>query len=109
MVVEIVPPSEREQQRRKRITAAVVEQQDVIRARRENDQLLSLQSELAEARRQNTELQQLSEEDQALHPSDKRTLLHLRYLNKCTHAWIAKITGNIYTVHIAACHRALYS
>ena len=99
----MVPPSAREQQRRERQTAAVVEQQVT---RRENDQLLSLQSELAEARRQNTQLQQLSEEDQALHPSNKRTLLHLRYLNKCTHAWIAKITGNIYTVHIAACHRA---
>ena len=42
-----------DQQRRERMTAAVVEQQVT---RRENDQLLSLQSELAEARRQNTQL-----------------------------------------------------
>ena len=72
MVVEIVPPSEREQQRRERITAAIVEQQDVIRARIENDQFLSLQSELAEARRQNTQLQQLLEEDSERHPSNKQ-------------------------------------
>ena len=46
--------------------------QDVVRARRENDQLLSLQSELADARRQNTQLQQLLEEDSEKHPSNKK-------------------------------------
>jgi hypothetical protein len=81
----------------------LVDQTRVLEAEAEG---VSLRSELTTTQRQ---LQQLSEEDQALHPSNKRTLLHLRYLNKCTHAWIAKITGNICTVHIAACHRALYS
>ena len=60
MVVEIIPPSDRLQQRRERITAAIAEQQAT---RREDEQLHSLQSELAEARRQNAQLQQLLEED----------------------------------------------
>ena len=51
------------------MTAAIVEQQA---ARRENEHLLSLQSELAEARRQNTQLQQLLEEDSEKHPSNKQ-------------------------------------
>ncbi len=41
-------------------------------ARRENDQLLSLQSELLTARRQITQLQQLLEEDSDRHPSNKK-------------------------------------
>ena len=41
-------------------------------ARRENDQLLSLQRELATARRQNAQLQSLLEEDSASHPSNKK-------------------------------------
>ena len=84
----------------------LVDQTRVLEAEAEG---VSLRSELTTTQRRADQLQQLSEEDQALHPSNKRTLLHLRYLNKCTHAWIAKITGNICTVHIAACHRALYS
>ena len=51
------------------MTAAVVEQQVT---RRENAQLLSLQTELAEARRQNTQLISLLEEDSASHPSNKK-------------------------------------
>ena len=78
----------------------LVDQTRVLEAEAEG---VSLRSELTTSQRRTDQLQQLSEEDQALHPSNKRTLLHLRYLNKCTHAWIAKITGNICTVHIAAC------
>ena len=69
MVVEIIPPSDRLQQRRERMTAAIVEQQAT---RRENEQLLSLRSELAESRRQNTQLQQLLEEDSERHPLNKQ-------------------------------------
>ena len=72
-------------------------------------EVVSLRSELTETQRRADQLQQLLEEDQALHSSDKRTQLHLRYLNKCTHARTAKITGNICTVHIAACHHALHN
>ena len=36
-------------------------------------------------------LELLWNSDQALHPFNKRTLLHLRYLNKCTHAWILRL------------------
>ena len=67
-------------------------------------EVVSLRSELTETQRRADQLQQLLEEDQALHSSDKRTQLHLRYLNKCTHARTAKITSNICTMHIAACH-----
>ena len=72
-------------------------------------EVVSLRSELTRTQRRADQLQQLLEEDQALHSSDKRTQLHLRYLNKCTHARTAKITSNICTVYIAACHHALLS
>ena len=91
MVVEIVPPSAREQQCSERITAAIVEQQDVIRARRENDQPLSLQSELAESRRQNTQLQQLLEEDSERHPSNKQA--------KAAQASLTKVRKELAELH----------
>ena len=75
MIVDNIPPARREttgdrlQQHRERMTAAVLESQA---SRRENEQLLSLQSELADARRQNTQLQQLLEEDSERHPSNKQ-------------------------------------
>ena len=65
-------------------------------------EVVFLRSELKTTQRRAGQLQQLSEEDQALHPSNKRTL-------KCMHARTAKITGNICTVYIAACHHAMYS
>ena len=72
-------------------------------------EVVSLRSELTGTQLRADQLQQLLEEDQALHSFDKRTQLHLRYLNKCTHARTAKITSNICTVHIAAYHHALLS
>jgi hypothetical protein len=72
-------------------------------------EVVSLRSKLTRTQRRADQLQQLLEEDQVLHSSDKRTQLHLRYLNRGTHARTAKITGNICTVHIAACHHALHS
>jgi hypothetical protein len=108
MLVENVPPVMQRkanlQEYRKR--SQLVDRTRVLEAEAE---VVSLRSELTRTQRRADQLQQLLKEDQALHLSKKRTQLRLRYLNKCTHARTAKITGNICTVHIAACHHALYS
>ena len=64
-------------------------------------EVVSLRSELTRTQRRADQLQQLLEEDQALHSSDKRTQLHLRYLNKCTHAH--------YWQHLYNAHRCMSS